>query len=99
MHIKGAPERVLASCSTIMIQGKSVPITDIHREQFNEAYNRMAARGERVLAFALLRLPGRSFPENFRFSLDKKNFPTVGFAFENHVPHPTASLIITIIFC
>ncbi|KAI9326359.1 E1-E2 ATPase-domain-containing protein [Zopfochytrium polystomum] len=78
LHVKGAPERVLASCGTILIQGKPVPLADVHREQYREAHNRMAARGERVLAFAMLLLPGRKFPENFRFSLEKRNFPTSG---------------------
>ncbi|KAJ3326436.1 hypothetical protein HDU76_012921 [Blyttiomyces sp. JEL0837] len=81
LHVKGAPERVLACCTTILIQGKPEPLTDNHRNQFHDAYERMATRGERVLAFAQFWLPGRKFPDNFKFSLEKKNFPTTGLTF------------------
>ncbi|KAI8840273.1 hypothetical protein BC829DRAFT_446995 [Chytridium lagenaria] len=61
MHVKGAPEKVLACCSTILLNGRP--------------------EGERVLALAQLWLPGRKFPDNFRFSVEKKNFPTTGLTF------------------
>ncbi|KAJ3248993.1 hypothetical protein HDU78_008379 [Chytriomyces hyalinus] len=81
MHVKGAPERVLASCATILLNGKAEQITDFHRQQFRDTYERMAKRGERVIAFAQFWLPGKRFPENFRFSLEKNNFPTTGLTF------------------
>ncbi|KAJ3403301.1 hypothetical protein HDV05_007910, partial [Chytridiales sp. JEL 0842] len=81
MHVKGAPERVWASCSTIWMDGKAEKIEEKHKEMFEDAYERMAKRGERVLAFAMLMLPGRKFPDNFRFSLEKRNFPTTGLTF------------------
>ncbi|KAJ3008156.1 UNVERIFIED_CONTAM: hypothetical protein HDU68_003211, partial [Siphonaria sp. JEL0065] len=81
MHVKGAPERILASCTTILIHGKSEPITESHKNQFKESYKKMAERGERVIAFAQLWLPGRKFPDNYRFSLENCNFPTTGLTF------------------
>ncbi|ORY16515.1 hypothetical protein BCR33DRAFT_731196 [Rhizoclosmatium globosum] len=81
MHVKGAPERVLASCATILMNGKAEPLTDFHRTQFKETYEKMAKRGERVIAFAQYWLPGRKFPDNYRFSLEKTNFPTTGLTF------------------
>ncbi|KAJ3163998.1 hypothetical protein HK101_000543 [Irineochytrium annulatum] len=81
MHVKGAPERVINCCSTILINGKPEPLSDAHRAQFFDSYERMANRGERVLAFAQFWLPGRKYPENFRFQLEKKNFPTTGLTF------------------
>ncbi|KAJ3103143.1 hypothetical protein HDU97_010351 [Phlyctochytrium planicorne] len=81
MHVKGAPEKVLQCCSTILLNGKPEPISELHRSQFFQVYEKMAARGERVLAFAQLWLPGRKFPDNFRFSVEKKNFPTTGLTF------------------
>ncbi|KAJ3116548.1 hypothetical protein HK100_001034 [Physocladia obscura] len=81
LHVKGAPERVLASCSTILLNGKAEPITDIYRQTFRETHERMASRGERVIAFAQLLLNGRKFTDNFRFSFEKANFPTTGLTF------------------
>ncbi|KAI9346108.1 hypothetical protein BDR26DRAFT_855871 [Obelidium mucronatum] len=81
MHVKGAPERVLASCSTILLNGKAEPLSESHKTQFKQSYEKMAQRGERVIAFAQLWLPGRKFPDNFRFSLEKGNFPTTGLTF------------------
>ena len=38
-YIKGAPERVLAKCSTYLKDGKEVPITDDFRAAYDEAYD------------------------------------------------------------
>lgn len=38
-YIKGAPERVLAKCSTYLLDGKAVPITDEFKETYDSAYN------------------------------------------------------------
>jgi sodium/potassium-transporting ATPase subunit alpha len=89
MHVKGAPERVFASCSTILLNGKPETITERHKEQFTDAYEQMAKRGERVLAFAQLLLPGRKYPDNYRFSLEKRNFPTVSFLLISFIPAST----------
>ena len=38
-YIKGAPERVLAKCSTFLQDGKALPITPEFRTAYDEAYN------------------------------------------------------------
>lgn len=38
-YIKGAPERVLAKCSTYLKDGKLEPITDEFSASYDEAYN------------------------------------------------------------
>ncbi|THG94387.1 hypothetical protein EW026_g7073 [Hermanssonia centrifuga] len=38
-YIKGAPERVLAKCTTYLKDGKMLPITDDFRKEYDEAYN------------------------------------------------------------
>jgi sodium/potassium-transporting ATPase subunit alpha len=38
-YIKGAPERVLAKCTTYLFNGKEEPITDDFREAYDGAYN------------------------------------------------------------
>ncbi|KAJ3339758.1 hypothetical protein HDU83_007502 [Entophlyctis luteolus] len=47
LHVKGAPEKVLASCTTILLNGKSETLTDGHKLQFRDVYEKMACRGER----------------------------------------------------
>ena len=38
-YIKGAPERVLAKCTTFLQDGKELPITDEFRAAYDEAYD------------------------------------------------------------
>lgn len=47
--MKGAPERILDVCSTIMIQGKEQPLDDELKEAFQNAYMELGGLGERVL--------------------------------------------------
>jgi sodium/potassium-transporting ATPase subunit alpha len=76
LYIKGAPERVLRVCSTIMGENgelKSLEAED--KAKFSESYEFMASKGHRVLAFAKLELPAKDFPAEFEFSKEKKNYP------------------------
>ncbi|KAJ3106061.1 hypothetical protein HDU97_007064 [Phlyctochytrium planicorne] len=65
LFIKGAPERVLRLCSKILNgnDGEVVELQDEHRQRFQAAYEAMAGKGHRVLAFAKLELDGESFPK------------------------------------
>ena len=74
---KGAPEKLLELCTTILVDGKQVPLTDAHKEQFWEAYEKLSSNGHRILAFAQYMLPGVKYPDNYRFMLDKLNWPQV----------------------
>lgn len=47
--MKGAPERILDLCSTILIDGKELPLNDEWKKTFNTAYEDLGGRGERVL--------------------------------------------------
>lgn len=47
--MKGAPERILDRCSTIMIQGKEQPMDEEMKEAFQNAYMELGGLGERVL--------------------------------------------------
>lgn len=47
--MKGAPERILDRCSTIMVQGKEQPMDDEMKEAFQNAYLELGGLGERVL--------------------------------------------------
>ncbi|CAB1351137.1 unnamed protein product, partial [Coregonus sp. 'balchen'] len=47
--MKGAPERILDRCSTILIQGKDQPMDEEMKEAFQNAYMELGGLGERVL--------------------------------------------------
>lgn len=47
--MKGAPERILDRCSTIMMQGKEQPLDDEMKDAFQNAYLELGGLGERVL--------------------------------------------------
>ena len=49
--MKGAPERILDRCSTILINGEEKKLDDEWRESFNNAYMELGGLGERVLGF------------------------------------------------
>lgn len=77
LHMKGAPEAVWASCTTIFINGKPEPITDGLRKRYEQASVEMCNKGQRVIAFAMLQMRGDKYPDNFRFNFEKQNYPTV----------------------
>ncbi|KAG2438556.1 hypothetical protein HXX76_005107 [Chlamydomonas incerta] len=56
--MKGAPERVWAAASKILINGQEVPKTPEWEAKFNTAYEGLGALGERVLGFAYRHLDG-----------------------------------------
>lgn len=52
--MKGAPERILDRCSTILLQGKEQPLDDELKDAFQNAYLELGGLGERVLGSILL---------------------------------------------
>ena len=79
--MKGALERILELCSTILIDGKEMPLDEEWKDAFNTAYMDLGGRGERVLGFCDLSLPEDYFPKNFKFDSDNPNFPLTGLRF------------------
>eukprot|EP00300_Choanocystis_sp_HF-7_P020371 c20577_g1_i1.p1 GENE.c20577_g1_i1~~c20577_g1_i1.p1 ORF type:complete len:1182 (+),score=331.57 c20577_g1_i1:110-3655(+) len=74
--VKGAPERVVNMCSFILCDGEEVDFTPEKEAEFVELNESLARRGERVLAFARLRLPLDKFPLDFVFEAEEnRNFP------------------------
>ncbi|XP_003379004.1 sodium/potassium-transporting ATPase subunit alpha-3 [Trichinella spiralis] len=77
LAMKGAPERIIDRCTTIMINGKEQPLTRDHREAFDRAYLELGCLGERVLGnerTAHIPLPYhiRIINSAIRYSVDKK---------------------------
>jgi sodium/potassium-transporting ATPase subunit alpha len=81
LYVKGAPERVLTLCDTILTEKGTVPLTDQHNTLFQETYSFMAGQGHRVLAFAQLLLPEKDYPHDFTFDQASKNYPMSGMTF------------------
>jgi sodium/potassium-transporting ATPase subunit alpha len=53
---KGAPERIIAKCSSVLKDGRDQPLTKELIEELDDINENLAKRGERVLAFAQLSL-------------------------------------------
>ncbi|CDO71883.1 hypothetical protein BN946_scf184940.g30 [Trametes cinnabarina] len=80
-YIKGAPERVLAKCSTYLKDGEELPITDDFREQYDKAYDYMASRGHRVIACAQKLLKSEIYDASYEFSKADAKYPSTDYCF------------------
>ncbi|XP_038065477.1 sodium/potassium-transporting ATPase subunit alpha-3-like [Patiria miniata] len=79
--MKGAPERILDRCSTILMKGVEEPMGDDMKVAFNNAYLELGGLGERVLGFCQYFLPEKEFPQGFEFDAEDVNFPLEGLCF------------------
>ncbi|KAM7054779.1 sodium/potassium-transporting ATPase subunit alpha-1 isoform 1-T1 [Molossus nigricans] len=79
--MKGAPERILDRCSSILLHGKEQPLDEELKDAFQNAYLELGGLGERVLGFCHLFLPDEQFPEGFQFDTDDVNFPVENLCF------------------
>ena len=79
--MKGAPERILDRCSTIMIDGEEHKMTSEWKEAFNNAYLELGGLGERGLGFCDFVLDTDAFPTGFPFDGEDVNFPLTGLRF------------------
>nr|XP_020835240.1 sodium/potassium-transporting ATPase subunit alpha-2-like isoform X2 [Phascolarctos cinereus] len=78
--MKGAPERILERCSTILINGKNYPLDEESQNAFHDAYLELGGLGERVLGFCYLNLPA-PYTGDFHFDSDNINFPITELCF------------------
>merc|ERR1712004_191614 len=79
--MKGAPERILERCSTIVIDGTERPLTQDWKNAFETAYMQLGGLGERVLGFCDFMLPADKYPKGYPFDPDEENFPLSGLRF------------------
>ncbi|KAI1280840.1 Sodium/potassium-transporting ATPase subunit alpha [Halotydeus destructor] len=92
--MKGAPERIVDRCSSIIVEGKEVTMDEKLKKGFNDAYMEMGGLGERVIGFCELFLPYQKYPVGFPFDADSQNFPVSDLRFVGLVsmidpPRPT----------
>merc|ERR1711892_1287408 len=79
--MKGAPERILERCSTLVVDGREMPLTEEWKNSFETAYMELGGLGERVLGFCDFMLPADKFPSGYPFDADDVNFPVDGLRF------------------
>nr|2ZXE_A Chain A, Na, K-ATPase alpha subunit [Squalus acanthias]3A3Y_A Chain A, Na, K-ATPase alpha subunit [Squalus acanthias]5AVQ_A Chain A, Na, K-ATPase alpha subunit [Squalus acanthias]5AVR_A Chain A, Na, K-ATPase alpha subunit [Squalus acanthias]5AVS_A Chain A, Na, K-ATPase alpha subunit [Squalus acanthias]5AVT_A Chain A, Na, K-ATPase alpha subunit [Squalus acanthias]5AVU_A Chain A, Na, K-ATPase alpha subunit [Squalus acanthias]5AVV_A Chain A, Na, K-ATPase alpha subunit [Squalus acanthias]5AV len=79
--MKGAPERILDRCSTILLNGAEEPLKEDMKEAFQNAYLELGGLGERVLGFCHFALPEDKYNEGYPFDADEPNFPTTDLCF------------------
>ncbi|KAF0698555.1 Aste57867_10837 [Aphanomyces stellatus] len=73
--MKGAPERVLGRCTTIMVDGEAVPLTSERLAEIEACQLELSKRGMRVLGFAEKVLDQATYPHSYEFMTDNPNFP------------------------
>lgn len=78
---KGAPEKILEMCSTVIVNLIEIPITDDFKLKIIRAHNNLSSLGERVMGFCDLNLPPSLFPLGFPFDTDDINFPIINLRF------------------
>merc|ERR1711931_369747 len=79
--MKGAPERILDRCTSIIVDGTERPLNDEWKDAFNTAYMSLGGLGERVLGFCDFTLPADKYPRGYPFDADEANFPLEGLRF------------------
>merc|ERR1712177_121271 len=81
MVMKGAPERILERCATIVVDGTERPLTQEWKNSFEAAYMELGGLGERVLGFCDFMLPKDKYPLGYPFDPEEENFPLEGLRF------------------
>merc|ERR1711983_617387 len=79
--MKGAPERIVDRCSSIVVEGRELPMTEEWRNAFEAAYMELGGLGERVLGFCDYMLPADKYPVGYPFDAEDVNFPLEGLRF------------------
>merc|ERR1719445_2343791 len=79
--MKGAPERILDRCTSILVSGEEYEMTQEWKDNFNNAYMELGGLGERVLGFCEFTLDAAKFPKGYPFNADEPNFPLDGLRF------------------
>ena len=82
--MKGAPERILARCGKIMINGEETEMNDAWREKYDKAYEYLGGLGERVLGFGHMWIDEDKFPFGQKDQFDTENINFFGDDPKNH---------------
>ena len=81
LMMKGAPERILARCSSILVGDREEEMSDQWKGRVEAAYLELGGMGERVLGFCDLDLAAADYPQGFQVEDGEPNFPLTGLRF------------------
>lgn len=74
--MKGAPERIINRCSTILVQGEEKPFDQSAKEAVNGANETLGKLGERVLALAICKLDPSVYSKSPAYEFDIETWKT-----------------------
>ena len=72
--MKGAPERILRRCTKILINQEERDFDQYWQKQVNKANDNFGKMGERVLAFAQIKLDPKIYTKDPPYEFDVKNW-------------------------
>lgn len=81
VFLKGAPERMLERCTTVIRGGREEDLTNEVRAALNAEILEAASRGQRILGCTRRILDGSVYTDTFSFNVEDPNFPMDGFCF------------------
>eukprot|EP00010_Vexillifera_abyssalis_P003534 CAMPEP_0201560314 /NCGR_PEP_ID=MMETSP0173_2-20130828/78202_1 /ASSEMBLY_ACC=CAM_ASM_000268 /TAXON_ID=218659 /ORGANISM="Vexillifera sp., Strain DIVA3 564/2" /LENGTH=1044 /DNA_ID=CAMNT_0047974759 /DNA_START=43 /DNA_END=3174 /DNA_ORIENTATION=- len=79
--VKGAPERIITRCSTILHNGQEKELTAEWKGRFQEAYDTLGGMGERVLGCCQLYLDPDTYDADYEFNDEEGNYPLENMCF------------------
>jgi len=74
--MKGAPERIINRCSTILVQGEEKPFDQGAKDAVNGANESLGKLGERVLALAICKLDPSVYSKSPAYEFDIETWKT-----------------------
>lgn len=74
MFMKGAPERVLERCQTVLVNDQEIPYDEAMKFDVAAANDRFGLMGERVLAFARVQFDPAIFKKDPAYQFDVKGW-------------------------
>jgi sodium/potassium-transporting ATPase subunit alpha len=74
VFLKGAPEKVILRCSTMLVDGKEVVLNKDHLSDIEAANTMFGGMGERVLAFARRKLDPAVYTKSPNYQFDVKKW-------------------------
>ena len=74
VQMKGAPERIIARCTHVMLGNRIVPMTDAERENIEEQQDTLSANGLRCLGFAEKELDSSIYESGYKYSTESERF-------------------------
>lgn len=81
LTVKGAPEKLLEMCTSILIKDTAFMLDDKWRAKFYQVLEKLGSIGDRVIGFADVLLSKDKFNESYNYDTDKPEFLKVGLRF------------------